>query len=264
MMTDLDKDFFRNFLISLGGHSGFVLIAFLGGSIISDIFKTNQNVEIIRSSVRVDVVGMPKFTVKELMVMEALPKVAPQVATKGDADDSQSKEDAHDKINKGDLIILEEGVSKKKSSFMNIIADYSKKKVAPADKKLGGKSVLNKNLESLIIEGNRLSKGSALVGDFSDEQNSIFSMYVQSLPQLVRAHWKLPSYLMNQSLKCRIAIYLSPSGELLKTELIDSSGTNEFDARAEKAIRDAAPFPPPAADIAARLSTIGVILRFPL
>lgn len=265
MFTTLeDKDFYRNFLISLGAHVGLVLLAFVGGSVIVKAFKLNNNVEIIRASVRVDVVGMPKFTVKELKAMQAEPVAKPEPEARGAEVETKVKDETPDVIKKDDLVIQEKGTAKKKTSFMNLISDYSKKKVAPVEKKQGQRTGTNKNLDSLIIEGNRLSKGSALVGDYTDEQNSEFSAYVQTLPELVRAHWKLPSYLMNKGYKCRIAVYLSPSGDVLKTELIDSSGVGEFDARAERAIRDAAPFPRPSTEVAPRLSNSGIILRFPL
>ena len=61
--NSFDRDFNKNFLISFGVHVLFVLLSFAGGELISKVFK-NNDVEIIRSSVRVDVVGMPKFTVQ--------------------------------------------------------------------------------------------------------------------------------------------------------------------------------------------------------
>ena len=70
-----DRDFSKNFLISFGVHVLFFLLAFAGGKVISKVFS-NGDVEVIRSSVRVDVVGMPKFTVQELKKMQAEP-VAP-------------------------------------------------------------------------------------------------------------------------------------------------------------------------------------------
>jgi colicin import membrane protein len=258
-----NRDFYRHFFISLGVHVLLILIAYLGGSVIVDVFHLNQNVEIIRASVRVDVVGMPKFTVQELKTIqaEAVPKAEPE--PKGEEVEKKAKIDSPDLIKKDDLVIQEKG-EKKKSSFMSLISDYSSKKVSPRDQKKGQKTSTNTNLDSLIIEGNRLSKGSALVGDYSDEQNSEFSAYVQGLPELVRNQWKLPSYLKDQNLKCRIAVYLASSGEVVKTDIIESSGQEEFDARAERAIREAAPFPKPSSQVASRLSSSGVILRFPL
>lgn len=263
MLTEVeDKDFYRHFLLSFGVHVFLVLIAYLGGGVLVKAFKLNNNVEIIRASVRVDVVGMPKFTVKELKALQAEPVAKPEPENQGAKEETVVKDEAQDVIKKDDLVIKEKG-ELKKSSFMSLISNYSNKKVSAKEKKRGEKTGA-KNLDSLIIEGNRLSKGSALVGDYSDEQNSEFSAYVQAIPELVRTQWKLPSYLKEQNLKCRIAVYLSSFGQVLKTELIESSGQGEFDSRAEKAIRDASPFPKPAAQVAPRLASSGIILRFPL
>jgi TonB family protein len=133
-------------------------------------------------------------------------------------------------------------------------------KVAPKGQRTG---VTGKNFDSLIIEGNRLSKGSALVGDYSDEQASAFAAYVQNIPGVIRPHWKLPDFLLKQDLRCRIKIYLSPEGKLLKLELQESSGVSEFDTRAERAIREAT-FPTPSAEIGTRLTSSGIILGFPI
>lgn len=262
-----DREFTKNFLISCGVHVLLALLAYLGGSTIAKLFNAkNNNVEIIRSAVRVDVVGMPKFTVKELKVMQAEPVAKPEPEPEGEK--APAKVETPDVIKKDDIVIQEKGEApappKKKSNFLNILSDYSSKKVAPTERKKGAKSSPNKELDSLIIEGNRLSKGGALVGEYSDAQNSELSEYVQSIPELVRVHFKLPSYLLSANLRCRIAVYLAPSGAVVKTELIESSGQTEYDARAEKAIRDASPFPRPSEAVAPRLGNSGIILRFPL
>jgi outer membrane biosynthesis protein TonB len=258
--STLDRDFNKNFMISFGAHVAIALIAYLGGQAVMKVFNQG-NVEIIHSAVRVDVVGMPKFTVQELKALQKEANLqAEPLEVKGSKE--ETKTDAEDVIKKDDLVV-QEASKKKKTSFLNMISDYSNKKVSIKDKKQGSKQGENSDLKSLILEGNRLSKGSALVGDYSDESNSAFSAYVQTLPGIVRPLWKLPSYLKEQDLRCKIALYLSPMGAVLKTELIESSGHADFDARAEKAARDAS-YPKPSPEVAARLSNAGIILRFPL
>ncbi|MGE3610536.1 MAG: TonB family protein [Bacteriovoracaceae bacterium] len=240
-----------------------MFLAFTGGEVVKRIFK-NEDVEIIRASVRVDVVGMPKFTIQELKEMQKSPTapVEPEVA-KGVKE--VTKVEAADVIKKDDLVIEEQSKEKKKKSFLNLISDYSSVKVSPKESSKGSQSGKgSKNLDSLILEGNRLSKGTALVGDYSDQANSEFANYVQTLPELIRSHWKLPSYLLDKNLRCRIRIYLSMSGQLIKIEMQESSGQVEFDTRAEKAIRDASPFPKPSEVVGARLTSSGIILGFPL
>lgn len=264
MFSTVEDDFNKNFLISLGVHAGLVLAAFLIGKLMLVAFGPPKDVEIIRASVRVDVVGMPKFTIKELRELERKADLATQPeVSKGEK--VETKKDTEDVIKEKDIVIEEKDKNKKKNSFLNIVSDYSSKKVAPTEQKKGESTgAKNSELDSLVIEGNRLSKGSALVGDYSDEANSEFSAYVQTLPALIRQYWKLPSYLKDQELRCRILLYLSSAGQVLKTELVESSGNGEFDARAERSIRDAAPFPAPSKDVGPRLVNSGIMLRFPL
>lgn len=263
--TMSDHDFNKKFLISFAGHVALVFIAWFGGETMLKVFK-NNDVEIIRSSVRVDVVGMPKFTAQELMELQktAPPQVQEPVEAKGAPE--VKKVDVEDVIKKDDLVIEElDTKKKKKASFLNLVADYSSQKVAPKPLAKGSeKGISNKNFDSLVVEGNRLSKGSALIGDFSDDPMSEFAGYVQTIPELVKPNWKLPSYLMDQDLRCRIRIHLGTSGEILKLQVLESSGVHEFDVRAEKAVRTAAPFPKPSEAVGVRLASSGIILGFPL
>ena len=260
-----DRQFMRDFVISFGGHIGLLALAMLGGKVVSSVFK-NNDVEIIKSSVRVDVVGMPKFTVQELKDMaKQVPAAVPE-KVEGKKEETVAKvEDKEDVIKKDDLVIQEEGKEKKKASFLNTLSDYSNKKIAAKEVKQGTKDgTAKKNLDSLILEGNRLSTGSALIGDYTDEQQTEFSAYVQGLPQRVRQNWRLPSWLMEKTdLKCRIRIYLSSEGKLIKQELVTSSGNDEFDSKAQYAVRETT-YPKPSEAVATRLTNSGIILGFPL
>lgn len=256
-------NFNKNFAISFGMHVLLVLLISLSSKFFSQIFGSND-VEVIRSSIRVDVVGMPKFTVQELKVLERQPDL-PKETEVAKGEKVEAKPESEDIIKKDDLVIQEVDKAKKKTSFLNVLTEYSSKKVTAKEQKKGkstGES--DKNLQALVLEGNRLSQGSALTGDFSDGPSSEFSGYVQALPGMIRPHWKLPSYLLEQDLKCRIKIFLSTSGQVLKLQVVESSGQAEFDARAEKAIRDAAPFPLPSEAVGNRLTNSGIILGFPL
>lgn len=268
-MQDIsEKDFNKSFLISLGMHILLVAVAFLGGEAMQKMFG-NENVEIIRSAIRVDVVGMPKFTVQELKELEKKAAELPKEPEVAKGEQVAAKPEVQDVIKKDDLVIQEvdKKAPKKTSSFLNVLNEYSNKKVAPApreQKKGKATGTADKNLQALVLEGNRLSQGTALTGDFSDGPSSEFAGYVQTLPGAIRPKWKLPSYLMDQDLKARIRIFISTSGQLLKLELVESSGNSEYDKRAENAIRESAPFSPPPAAVGARLTSSGIILGFPL
>jgi TolA protein len=234
---------------------------------VATIWKTND-IEIIRSSVRVDIVGMPKFTVQELKEMEKnvddLPKEPEAVKS---PDKVEAKPETEDVIKKDDLVIeeatKEKEKEKKKSSFLNSLSDYAKKDVKKDTKKGSKDGKSNENLKALAIEGNRLSQGTALTGDYSDEASSEFAGYVQTLPGAIRPQWKLPSHLLNKDLRCRIKIYMNASGSVIKTDLMESSGDPEFDERAKRAINDTN-FPKPSESVGKRLTSSGIILGFPL
>ena len=272
--TYLEQDIKKSFLVSLGVHSALILFAlFATKFLLGPSTKRNLEIEIIQSSVRVDVVGMPKFTVQELKEMQknaapAEPEAKPVEVAEAPPEETPKEEVKEDVIKEGDLVIEEQ---KKKSDFQNLLSNYSSKKVV---KKVAKKPLKTANtvvsgqgskiLNSLILEGNKVSSGSALVGDVTSETSSEFSAYVQGMPEKVRVHWKLPSYLMDKNLKARIKIYLNTNGNLIKTEIVESSGVEEFDTRAMRAIKDASPFPAPSAAVGTRLATYGIILGFPI
>lgn len=257
--------FWKNLGLSLAGHALFIVAIALVGKLSFSIFG-NEKVEIIRAAVRVDVVGMPKYTLQELKEIQkkiADDPVQPAEPAKGVKEEPVAKkEEAQDVIKEGDLVIQKKDKEAKKS-LSNLLNSYSDKKVKAKEVKQGSKEGTGKDLDALIIEGNRLSKGSSLVGDYSDTENSAYVSYVQAIPGLIKPFWKLPPHLMNQKLQCRIRVYIGTNGQIIKTEVYESSGQSEFDARAESAIR-AASFPAPSAEVAPQLVRSGVILGFPL
>lgn len=258
--------FWKNLGLSFIGHALFIVVIALVGKLSFSIFG-NEKVEIIRAAVRVDVVGMPKYTLQELKEIQkkiADNPVQPVEPTKGAQEPIAKKEEAQDVIKEGDLVIQKKDKEAKKS-LSNLLSNYSDKKVKAKEVKQGSKDgASGKDLDSLIIEGNRLSKGSSLVGDYSDTENTAYVSYVQAIPELIKPHWKLPSYLLNKNLRCRIRLYIGANGQILKTEVYESSGQSEFDTRAEMAIKNSAPFPAPSQEVTSQLSRSGVILGFPL
>lgn len=109
-METFDRDFNKHFLYSLAAHLLIFLAIFSGGELVKKIFKYND-VEIIRSSIRVDVVGMPKFTIQELKKMEAQPVLdSKPEEVRGKKEETQAE--SQDVIKKDDLVIQEQGKKK--------------------------------------------------------------------------------------------------------------------------------------------------------
>jgi len=261
-----DDNFYAFLTKAFAFHITLIILAFLLQKITGlDLFhisKDAANLNIIQSSIRVDIVAMPKFTVQELKTMKIAPaesehiiEVAPKPVKAKPIE-----------IKKDDIVIQKK--VKKKVDLSSLLSNLSKKKtqVNKKRKKKGIKSSakVQTALRKLILEGNQLSKGTAIVGDGLKQATGIFNTYVSSLPHFVRPYWKLPSYLMDRNLQCRIRIYIGVNGKIIKSEVYESSGDSEFDRKALSAVKQVKDLPPPEKEILSKVASGEVILGFPL
>ena len=219
--------------------SGISLVDMLGDSFFS---WQSKQLEVVQSSVRVDVVAMPKWTQKELQQMEV---ASPKAAS------------------------VEKAAPVQGSSFLDKIRQFSRQKVPvkAATQKQRKKVSLDhkreKRLGQLILAGNKLSAGTSPTGKINSEQLSELRRYMESLPRYVRPHWVLPSYLKGQGLQCRIRLSIGRGGKLLKTIIVESSGNEQYDNYALQAIEQAE-LPEPDKALVNQLVRGVVILGFPL
>lgn len=256
----LREDFNRSIGFALIAHIIFFLILLLV-HIFGDFQlwrKDIADVTVAASSVRVDIVGMPKFTIQELKKMKLVPianeeeksGVKSEEEKKSTNDDGAFKEKA--KVNLNDLL---KDLSKKSVETQGIRKNQQKT----------NKKTLDKNqLKQLVLEGNKLSRGADLVGSEYEQNLTAYTAYIGNLPNIVRPYWKLPSYLMDKGLKCRVRVYIGADGKVIKTEIFEQSGEEEFDRLATSAILKANPFPIPQKSILSKLTGGQVILGFPL
>jgi TonB family protein len=203
-----------------------------------NIRKTN--IKLVEASVRIDMVAMPKFTIKELKSMDlgSEGEVEPEPIIKAKPIDNS----------KGPEFLKKK---KKKPNFMDMMKNLSKQKVSKQKKrkkkiKKGNDGISNNDrsdLSKLVLSGNKLSKGMALTGGSNAAAQEGFQLYVSKLPNFVRPRWNLPAYLMGKELRCRIRVYLAPSGKLLKAEIYESSGDADYDQRSLAAVQKSSPFP---------------------
>ncbi len=273
-----------NFYLRRSGYIHVALVActLISGKFAFDIQKAKQekNLELIQSSVRVDMVAMPSQTLNELKnlssgVEEAqkeekteVEKVAEKVITK-DEPKAEPKEEPVVKDNPSDKTeaFQEAQAAKKRKDFLSKLKTIGNKKVdstgtQKADKGLYGEK--ESALKNLVLSGNKLSKGSAMYGDGVAGDLTAFQAYASRLPDLVRPHWKLPSFLMDKSLKCRVRVWLKPNGEVARAIVYQSSGDTEYDQRAVDAVKAAAPFPELKEEFGKRAQNGDILLGFPL
>ena len=222
------------------------------------------NMNLVESSVRVDVVAMPELTVQELKSL----KESPSEAKVKEASEKPQVEKTKQVESSSEIEYQKEALDKvkKKKNFQDLLKKMSQEDVREKISKTvetSDSGVESESLNKLIVSGNKLSDGTTLVGESQKGLQSDLARYAASMVERVRLHWKLPSYLKEQNLRCRIQIFLRKNGDLSHAKVIESSGNTEYDNRALRAIRSAR-FSPVDEKIASSVSSGEIVLGFPL
>lgn len=264
-------------------HTGIVLLSLVTGKVAFDLQENlkEKNLELVQASVRVDMVAMPKHTLKELQNLSAgtedakkeespvNEEPAKKVEEKTVADDEKIKEESAKEAE--ELALLEAKKVKeeelKKKNFKEMLKKLSNKKVdsdgvAKTEKGLNGKE--KTALKELVLAGNRVSKGVSIYGSGSQAEMTAFQIYIAKLPEMIKPQWKLPSFLLSKGLKCRVRIWINNDGTLKRAEIYQSSGDQEYDHRAIQAVERAAPFPKLSEEYGNRAQNGDIVLGFPL
>ncbi len=223
--------------------------------------QRKANIKLVQSSVRVDVVAMPKKTFQELKALQSVAVEEKPAPAKPAA--PEPKVETPDT---GKEFIKE----KKKTSFADLMKQYSKDKVEdvkPAKAKKKEERIDSQSLaklQGLIKRGNKVREGKGLVGNGASGDLNALQEYAAGLPAIVKPFWKLPSYLASENYQCRIQVFINSQGKLLKAVVYEKSENPEYDQRAINAVKQASPFPAPAADLAAMTARGDILLGFPL
>ena len=213
-------------------HLSLVFLALLIGKLSWDKVQDirNENIQLVQNSVRVDMVAMPELTIKELKTYEE------PVSDPAPVEEVAKKEEPPVVPDQPEFV-----EEKKKQDFASMLKNLSQKKVeekvVKKDKKKEGfdTSKLNK----LVAAGNKLSAGAALVGGEGDAAQGEYARFLGTIPEAIKPFWKLPSYLASQELKARVRIFIKEDGTLIKAQLYESSGNQEYDQRALDAVEKA-------------------------
>lgn len=73
----------------------------------------------------------------------------------------------------------------------------------------------------------------------------IISRYAAMMQSKIHKNWRQPIGFDYSGFTCKIAVRLMPTGEVIETNIVQSSGNIEFDRSTELAIRKASPLPMP-------------------
>lgn len=119
-------------------------------------------------------------------------------------------------------------------------------------------------MKKLLLAGNKVQQGTLLQGEEVSQDLSEFEQYISEVTEKVRFNWKLPSYLKDTTLKCRIQLYINARGMVEMSKIVESSGNEEYDSWALRSIQDALPFKEPGANVLPELLRGRFILGYPL
>lgn len=260
-------------------HIALFSLTLIGGKVITEQQEKlrEKNMELVQASVRVDMVAMPKYTLNELKnlssgVEEAKKEVpTPTVETKKEEPKPEPvKEEPKPEpkvVEKEATPSFEEAAKLKHQDFLSKLKQIGNKKINSAGNQKAEKGLYgekNTNLKQLVLAGNKLSKGVQMYGDGNSGDMTAFQAYAARLPDLVRPHWRLPSFLMDKKLKCRVRVWLASNGEVARAEVYQSSGDGEYDQRAVEAVKSSSPFPRLSEEFAKRGQSGDILLGFPL
>jgi outer membrane biosynthesis protein TonB len=251
-------------LYSAVAHAIFLAFVFIQNKDMFNFSSSQSEINFIKTAVKVDVVAMPKFTLKELRSIEM---------SQGE-DVAETKKEAPQKeapVKQDNQVELKKANNRK--SFLNRLKKIGKRKTQtkPAkskpknEKKPGNNSFgQSEDVRKLILAGNKISQGSALTGETTAEDLTELELYMGQVSELVRQFWKLPSYLRDRDLQCKIQLFLGTDGNLIKMVVIKPSGVDEFDRRAKRAINEALPLPSPPSKFTSQIAKGSIGLVFPL
>ena len=240
------------FSLSIVLHAILIVIIFYIGAIKNFLgFKDSLEVIHIKRAIQVDVVEMPKVSLQELKELPSLN--VPEVEKK--LEPEPIKED--------EPIVVE------KVNLLERLQKLAQQKVDKPKRKKRRQEVSKedlqrtKELKQLVMSGNKIVQGSFSFED-TTSSGEVLNSYLSLMIEKIRTQWKLPGYLMDQDLKCRVRIYLNNKGSLLKSELVESSGNQDFDQRAMSAIEKTSPFGSVPKEIQDSLSDGKILLGFPI
>jgi colicin import membrane protein len=220
----------------------------------------------LQPSIRVDLVAMPTLTPEEM-------KNLPQVVAKNEA-----TEKSQEKVIEEKAAPVEEKIEKDEKQFNDFLKDFSKKDVKSIKNKK--QSVLDsikkgkensksfseesqKELNRLILAGNKLAEGTSATGDTKTQNYDEFDRYSIRVREALYQYWRLPGHLMDKNLRCLIRLFIAKDGRLIKHEIYESSGNAEFDNRAVESVTLASPYPAPSEDIGSLLEDGQLLMVFP-
>ena len=106
----------------------------------------------------------------------------------------------------------------------------------------------------------KLAKEQQRIAEQNNKRQSTIDRYRSMIEAAVRKHWQIPPG-ARAGMGCELRVRLLPSGEVIRVELVKSSGNSVFDKSVQIAVRQASPLPVPRVETG--LFDVFRDLRFP-
>jgi colicin import membrane protein len=200
-------------------------------------------------AVRVDFVGLPdKLPEIEMPDAPANKKEAAKESAKEKPKEIAKKELVK-KPKEPDAIKLDKSKSKQKKALEKLkqmeALEQIQKDLDAENKKKAAAAAAKK------FAGNVVSPGTSLTGVNKLQAET----YIDDVHRHMIAHWALPEYLKNRSLKTYVLVKFDENGNVLEKSVTKSSGNPSFDEYVLNAIDQSSPVPPPPSKFA-RISSL--------
>lgn len=128
-----------------------------------------------------------------------------------------------------------------------------------ADTKPAKPATTGETQPSNVVKGNQVSQGNSLTGLQRDAHRG----YLATVQQQVKRTWRLPQWMANANYAARVRIWVDSNGNVIKKQMIRSSGNAEFDERVMASIEATGALPPPPSDLVNVLAVDGLDADFP-
>ena len=248
----------KEFIISILFHVAIIL-----AMIIKIRFFEPESIDISRA-IRVDMVGMPEkiITKSNPPVEVAAPEkpvekpvetkppqpepVTSKTEPKVDVDAIKlEKQNKKNEINKNEIKSAQKAAIEK---LKKLSAIEKIKQQLEAEKNKKNKIQNHENsqnqsseieTEKPVFKGKVLSKGTALTGVDKLQSNE----YLSLIDEKIKSNWQLPQWLINKPLKAKVLLKIDPTGQILSSKIIQTSGQPTYDNYCLEAVQKSAPFP---------------------
>lgn len=262
----------RYLAVSFWTHIGLLLLTAVGGWL-------SPHSELFQPTVQIDMVALPDQVKQSdpqpidttLPVKDKDPPPAPEPEPDPEPEKKTVNAPEPEKP-LADAMALEQAkkkeAEKRAKEALQRLRDQAKRSQREEDRKRQ-QDLLDKKKEDMkrfeeayrsAIRGNQTNQGTSATGAMQATMNA----YAGHVTEKLRANWSLPAWLQSQGLRAVMRIYIDNRGNVIRYQMMQSSGNDTFDEYVKGCVQRSNPFAPPPEEMARGLRNSGMEVLFPL